>query len=118
MAAYKVAAEGGNPQYQWEVGYMYCNGLGVDVDHKQAVPWLKKAAAQDYVAAVSTLGSYYFAGNGVASSWRRAREYTERAIKLGSTFAPHNLRTLEQSIQNVTGKAKNFIFHPAPSSTT
>ena len=44
MAAYKVAAEGGDAVSQHQVGFMYREGLGVDVDHTKAVPWLEKAA--------------------------------------------------------------------------
>ena len=47
MAAYRVGAEGGHDGCQYQVGMMYYNGLGVDVDYAQALPWLEKAAAQD-----------------------------------------------------------------------
>ena len=101
MAAYKVG-EGGHAACQWQVGSMYCEGLGVDVDYAQALPWIEKAAAQDYPEAVGSLGVMYKHGKGVTPSWRRAREYYEKAIELGSSMAVKNMQTLIRDIQKVT----------------
>ncbi len=84
MAAYKVGGEGGDVLCQYQVGTMYFLGQGVDVDYKQALPWIEKAAAQDYPKAVGQLGGMYCNGQGVTPSWRRAREYYERATELGN----------------------------------
>ena len=62
MAAYKVGAEGGDAFCQHQLGAMYCQGLGVAVDHKQARQWIEKAAAQDYPSAVGQLGAMYSNG--------------------------------------------------------
>ena len=83
MAAYKVGAEGGDAFCQHQLGFMYYDGDGVNVDYEQGLPWIQKAAAQDYPTAVGQLGVMYFTGKGVTPSWRRAREYYERAIELG-----------------------------------
>ena len=72
MAAFEVGAEGGEVGCQWMVGSMYYNGLGVDVDYAQGLPWIEKAAAQDQPDAVCHLGGMYFDGEGVTPSWRRA----------------------------------------------
>jgi len=101
MAAHKVGAEGGHVLCQWQVGFMYCNGLGVDVDYAQALPWIEKAAAQNEPSAVGQLGVMYSEGKGVTPSWRRAREYYKRAIELGSSMAVKNMQDLTQSIQLV-----------------
>ena len=37
MAAYLVAAEGGHAGCQYQVGVLYCKGLGVDVDYAQGL---------------------------------------------------------------------------------
>ena len=47
MVAYKVGAEGGDDVSQYQVGSMYYEGLGIDVDYTQALAWFRKAAAQD-----------------------------------------------------------------------
>jgi len=113
MAAYKVGAEGGHAGCQWQVGIMYCNGRGVDMDYAQALPWIEKAAAQDYPSAVGQLGVMYCDGGGVTSSWRRAREYYERAIELGFSDAVGFMQTLTEDIQQVTSRRS---IHTAPSS--
>ena len=38
---------------------MYEDGLGVDVDYKQALAWLEKTAAQNGPATVNQLGVMY-----------------------------------------------------------
>ena len=101
MAAYKVGAEGGNAVSQHQLGVMYCEGLGVAVDYKQARAWFEKAAAQDIPDAVGQLGAMYYHGKGVISSWRRARELFQRAIELGSTSAVKSMQNLDQDIQQV-----------------
>ena len=102
MAAYKVGTEGGNRMCQHQVGYMYCQGLGVAVDYKQARLWLEKAAAQDDPNAVGALGAMYYKGGGVNPSWRRARELWARAIELGNSTAVKNMQILTKDIQNVS----------------
>ena len=113
MAAYKVGAEGGHALCQWQVGYFYYTGLGVDVDYAQALLWIEKAAAQDEPAAAGQLGIMYFDGKGVTPSWRHAREYMQRAIELGSSDAVKEMQNLPTVIQEVTSQRSN---HSAPSS--
>ena len=67
----------GNADCQWQVGSMYYNGRGVDVDYAQALPWLEKAAAQDQPKAVGQLGTMYSDGQGVTPSFRRTRVQRE-----------------------------------------
>ena len=101
MAAYKVSAEAGDAACQYQLGCMYLDGDGVDVDYKQARPWLEKAAAQDWLDAVCQLGVMSQEDRGVASSLRRARELFQRSIELGNEQAVEGMRILNQSIQNV-----------------
>ena len=124
MATYKVGAEGGDATSQYQVGYMYYNGLGVDVDYAQALAWIEKAVAQDFPAAVGQLGTMYFEGHGVTPSWRRAREYSERASGLGNAKAAGNMQILTGDIQKVTSRRNNHSalssllrdhFHTPPS---
>ena len=102
MAAYKIAAEAGNATSQHQVGIMYkLPGYGVAVDYQQARAWLEKAAAQDKPIAVWALGQLYYAGKGVISSYRRARELYQRAIELGCTGAVEGMHNIDQDIQEV-----------------
>jgi len=114
MAASKVGAEGGGAVFQYQVGMMYYFGRGVDVDFKQALPWIEKAAAQDDPSAVGQLGAMYGNGKGVTPSYRRAREYYERAIELGHSKSVENMQILAENIQAVTSEQ---IHRPTTSRT-
>ena len=107
MAAYKVGGEGGDALCQHQVGAMYCFGLGVDVDYGQALPWIRKAAAQDDPNAVGQLGVMYSNGQSMTPSWHRAREHYERAIELGSAAAVENMQNLNENIRTVMGERSN-----------
>ena len=105
MATNEIGAEGGHTACQYMVGFMYYNGRGVDVDYAlyaQALAWTEKAAVQDWPTAVGQLGVMCMEGKGVTPSWRRAREYYERAIALGNSSSMKNMQTITESIQNVT----------------
>ena len=103
MAAYKIAAEAGDADSQYQVGMMYWNGQGVVVDYEQGRAWIEKAAAQDHPTAVDGLGVMYENGEGVTPSWRRARELHQRAIELGAgSQAVKNMQNLTKAIQHVS----------------
>ena len=103
MAAYKIAAEGGDAHCQNELGYMLQDGRGIDTpDYKQALVWLKKAAAQDHPTAVGQLGTMYGEGKGVTPSYRRARELYQRLNELGHPEAVKAMQNLTRNIQMVS----------------
>ena len=85
LAAKKVAAEAGDVASQRDLGTMYRNGYGIDTpDINTAKVWLEKAVAQDDAGAAAQLGfMYYDPGPGMAKSFRRARDYYQRAEELG-----------------------------------
>ena len=116
MVAFKVGGEGGDALCQYQVGIMYYFGQGVDLDYKQALLWVEKAAAQDRPDAVGTLGAMYCIGQGVTPSWRRAQEYYERSIELGSSQSVKDMQILTGSIQNVTSEQTHrppaLVRHP------
>ena len=102
MAAYKVGAEGGHAVCQCQVGSMFMTGRGVAVDHKEARPWIEKAAAQNHATAVCQLGVMCMDGKGVTRSWRRARELYQRSIELGCSEAVESMQNLTEDIQEVS----------------
>jgi hypothetical protein len=51
MIRFRKAAEQGNCQAQFIVGYMYYNGLGVKEDHAEAAIWFHKAAKKGHIRA-------------------------------------------------------------------
>ena len=103
MAAYKIGAEGGHATSQYQLGYMYCEGRGIDSpDYEQALVWFEKAAAQNDPWAVRSLGIMSKFGEAQTPSWRRAREHFQRAIGLGHEEAGESMQTLNADIQEVT----------------
>ena len=55
-----------NSQAQFRLGMMHYHGQGVPEDEKQAIFWLRKAAAQGNVEAMFELGNAYLLGNQTA----------------------------------------------------
>ena len=100
---------------QHQVGSMYCEGRarGVDVDYAQARAWFEKAAAQDEPLATEALGTMYSFGEGVTPSFRRAREYYERALELGDSVAVKSMQSFTKGVQMVTSRRSNPFSPPS-----
>ena len=109
IAGYKVGANAGDPVCQFQVGTMNFRGFGVDVNYEDAWAWFEKSAAQEYADAVQMLGSMYYIGRGVTSSFHHGREYLNRAIELGSTKAGVSLDQLTEMIHEVTRRASRAV---------
>ena len=74
---FKEAAEGGNPNDWFEVGFMYWEGKGVAKDQAYAVSCYEKELAKDSVHMGSNnhLGRAYFLGQGVPQDYAKAFHY-------------------------------------------
>ena len=57
-------AKEGNPEAQYNMGWLYANGFGAGVDVPTAVYWWKKAAASNHAASQFSLGMVYLTGDG------------------------------------------------------
>ena len=57
---YRKSAEQGNTDAQYQLGYMYHNGIGVSKDHTKAAEWYSKAAKGGDVRAKNILSSPKF----------------------------------------------------------
>ena len=80
---YRMAAELGYPAAQYNLGYCYKHGEGVEQDYAQAVEWYRKAAEQNYPMALYELGLQYRRGQGVEQDFAAARKCWARAADLG-----------------------------------
>ena len=49
------AAKQGNAAAQYNMGYLYRNGVGVESNMDEAIRWYRLSAAQDYEQAVKCL---------------------------------------------------------------
>jgi TPR repeat protein len=52
---YRMAAEQGNVDAQFVLGYLYYSGEGVEADTDEAIKWYRKAADQGNKAALNSL---------------------------------------------------------------
>lgn len=95
LELYERAAEKGHAQVQINVAQLY-DGIDdymnttttlrkvIDRDPKKAMEWLKKAAAQGDVVALSTIGDKYYFGIGVEKDYAMAFLFCEKAAEKGS----------------------------------
>ena len=82
----KAAAEQGDVDAQFDLGYMYANGEGVSENGTEAVRWYRMAAEQGDAAAQHNLGLMYDTGEGIpknpAEAVRLYRMAAEREMPL------------------------------------
>ena len=85
------AAEQGNAEAQFSLGWVYSTGSGVPKDDGKAVEWYRKAAEQGYALAQSNLGVMYVEGRGVPQDNVKAVEWYRKAAEQGNALAQSNL---------------------------
>ena len=89
--ALRKAAEQGDVEAQYLLGWMYDNGDGVPQDKAEAVVWYRRAAEQGDARAQYTLGGMYFYGEGVAEDRAQAIVWFRKAAVQGDAEAQYNL---------------------------
>ncbi|OJW69364.1 MAG: hypothetical protein BGO68_02880 [Candidatus Amoebophilus sp. 36-38] len=77
------AAEQGNVNSQYNLGWMYGNAKGVTRNYQEAIKWHQKAADQGFVGAQYTLGWMYEEGLGVGRNYQEAIKWYQRAADQG-----------------------------------
>lgn len=88
---YKAQAEKGNSVAQYNVGYCYDNGEGVEKDKGQAALWYRKAAEQGLAEAQYNLGLCYAKGEGVTKDFVKAVSWYRKAAEQWYALAQSNL---------------------------
>lgn len=97
IRSWQPLAEDGMAEAQVNLGHMYNEGLGVNVDFEQALYWYTLASESDQPEAIFNLGLLYLDGNGVTQHSPTAIDYFERAEELGVPDASYMLGTLQLS---------------------
>ncbi|MCR9096619.1 MAG: hypothetical protein NXI30_20545 [bacterium] len=93
---YRVAAEAGLPLSQNNVGYGMLRGDTGQVDVSGALPWLEKAAAQDFAFSHGLLARIYADGlGGTPRDPAKARRHDEAARRGGYVESAEVRRVLE-----------------------
>ncbi len=91
---YMKAAELGNAEAQYEVGYRYEYSHGVANDYYEAFKWYKKSADQGYAEAIFHVGVAYHWGEGVQRDDKMAEKYLLNAAYKGYGLAYFHLGLL------------------------
>lgn len=71
---WKLAADLGNKEAQYEVGLIYQNGRGVEINDKTAAHYMELAAKQGIVHALDNLSRRYATGRGVTQDLEKANQ--------------------------------------------
>ena len=79
---------------QSDLATLYEEGLLLAKKPAEAIAWYRKAAAQDYVGALTNLGVMYANGIGVSRDRDAAIRYLQQAAELGDRIARENLEVL------------------------
>ena len=91
----KTLADSGDAVAQNDLGHLYLFGnreLGVSIDLDKGIEYLNKAAEQDQVNAMTTIGWNYFLGDkGAEQNNEEAIYWNKRASELGFSVASYNM---------------------------
>jgi TPR repeat protein/serine/threonine protein kinase len=93
---YQTAADAGNFQAQYQLGFMYQMGLGTKADPVMAMSWYKKSADQDFPNAQSQIGYLYQYGLGVGQDYPAAIRWYTLAANKGYVTAQAQLAYMYQ----------------------
>ena len=80
---FRKAAEKGNAEAQFKLGYCLYQGLGAEQDQAEAVKWFRKAAEQGLAEAQYSLGVCYAKGIGVKKNRAESRKWYRKAAEQG-----------------------------------
>ncbi|MBC8348860.1 MAG: TonB family protein, partial [Verrucomicrobia bacterium] len=97
---YLKAANQGDISAQFNLGWMYANGLGVPEDDVEAFKWFRKAAHQGNASAQFNLGLMCEKGEGVNEDKKEALKWFQKAADNGHVIAsqmPGVKKTIEES---------------------
>ena len=94
-------AEAGHATAEFDLGWSYGHGQGVQQDHVQAVVWYRRAANQGDANAQSNLGLAYANGQGVPQNYTEAATWFRKAAEQGLAGAQYNLGLAFSSGQGV-----------------
>ena len=99
---YLPLAEKGNALAQYNLGFMYGEGLGVTQDYAEALKWYHKAVAQGFAGAQTNLGFMYGEGLGVTQDDTEALKWYRKAAEQDNAEALNNLGLMYAKGEGVT----------------
>lgn len=80
---WKPLAEKGHAESQYNLGWLYANGNGMNVDLRTALHWWESAAEQGYADAQFAIGLMHTTGDGMKTDMAQAASWFSKAAKQG-----------------------------------
>jgi TPR repeat protein len=87
MQWYHKAADLGDAQAMFQIGWSYCYGEGVEQNYREAMKWFIKAADLGNDNAMYNIGLLHGRALGVHRNFARARQWFQKAADLGNLEA-------------------------------
>lgn len=94
---YKLSAPGNDGGVFNRLGYMYSEGVGVDVNVTEAVKWFRKSAEQGYMVGQYNMGLMYELGRGIEKDVNEAIRWYRKAADQGYQNAKDKLAKLSDA---------------------
>ena len=88
---FRKAAEKGNAEAQFKLGYCLYQGQGMEQDYAEAVKWFRKSAEQGLANAQFNLGLCFYQGLGTEQDYAEAVKWFRKAAEQGLAEAQSNL---------------------------
>lgn len=88
---FKKAAEQGEAEALFSIGFMFLLGEGVEQNHHEAATWFTKAVEMGNTDAMVHLAHLYYMGEGVDFNLDKAIVLMTKAAKLGNLDAQESL---------------------------
>jgi TPR repeat protein len=105
-----AAAQGGHIEAQYDLGLIYINGRGAEIDPKQGARWFLSAADHGFIRAQYMIGVYYFHGEGVSQDFVEACKWLMMVSNIGYDRADDYLPSLlAQMAPDQISKAKTLV---------
>ena len=110
---YRLAAEGGNVDAQYCLGYIYwgrMEGMENEENDEECRKWIQLAAERGSLDAKVVLGALYVEGKVLKQDIEKGKQLWVEAAEKGSEEAKENLRALEKAMGNESGHADELSF--------
>ena len=93
----KKSAQEGDPASQFNLSFIYFNGLGISKDSVKAMRWLNDSASKRYPPAEYALSSRYASGKGVRKDTKKALELITDAANQSFLLAQYMLGRMNEA---------------------
>jgi len=87
-----------NPRANYNLGYLYHYGLGVEQDYRYARRWYLQPAERGNLIAQSNIAFFYQRGLGVEKDYKKALKWYTKAAEQGDYSAQVNVGILQRKI--------------------